>query len=48
MVVFPGCPGKASAGEKWTFSRAAVVIVDEVVVLIPFMTLRGGDWPALS
>lgn len=29
-------------GAKETFSRAAVVIIDDVVVLMPFTTLRGG------
>lgn len=31
-------------GESWTFSLAAVVMVDEVVVLIPFTTRKGGSW----
>jgi hypothetical protein len=37
-VELPGCPGKPSNDVKQTFSRAAVVIVEDVGVLIPFTT----------
>jgi hypothetical protein len=38
IVELPGCPEKPWTGMKNTFSRDAVVIVEEVGVLIPFMT----------
>ena len=38
IVELPGCPGNTSTGVRETFSRAAVVIVEDVLVLIPFMT----------
>ena len=38
IVELPGCSGNPSTGVRATFSRAAVVIVEDVGVLIPFMT----------
>lgn len=38
IVELPGCPGNPSNGVRETFSRAAVVIVEDVFVLIPLIT----------